>query len=172
MVSSNLLSINGENSHHKRLDINPEGILLREAQDIAEELRIMGRIFTDQWKVVKEFKRYLTHPEGEPKDRPKDLAALEKLLVKVLERRDPTQTHLPTGTGPPITSQSLTSRTGLNPQQSAHEAAVLLEHIEGRRTEIQDLEESALRTCQQVCNPSHQARPRDSLHHRLRGFCL
>ncbi|KAI3320523.1 hypothetical protein HD806DRAFT_538359 [Xylariaceae sp. AK1471] len=150
IVSSNLLPVNGEYLHHKRLDINPEGILLQEAQDIAEELRIMGRIFTEQWKVTKDFKRYLAHPEGERKDQSKELAALENLLIKALDKRDLDQDHSPNKTKLPRTSLTSTGDTGVELQQAAHEAAVLLDHIEGRQAEIQDLEDPALRTCQQA----------------------
>ncbi|KAG8159647.1 hypothetical protein KVR01_010284 [Diaporthe batatas] len=41
------------------LSINPEGVLLREAQDIAEELRMMTRIYVQQLGAVEEFRNSL-----------------------------------------------------------------------------------------------------------------
>lgn len=41
------------------LNINPEGELLRETQDIIEELRMMQGIFNQQMHVMEEFSRYL-----------------------------------------------------------------------------------------------------------------
>lgn len=115
-------SANGSSLHHKRLDINinPEGVVLQEAQDIAEELRIMGRVFTDQAKVTKVLKRYL----------------------------EPSESHYQGGAFANI--QSPTGQTATDMHQAAHEAAVLLENIEDRQAEIKDLEDSAVRTCEKV----------------------
>jgi DNA-binding ferritin-like protein len=55
----------GERSGQKYLDINPEGTILRETQDIAEELRIMAHIYTQQFNVVKDFENYLSSSEKE-----------------------------------------------------------------------------------------------------------
>lgn len=45
--------------NHDYLKINPEGTILRESQDIAEELKIMLRVFHQQSVVVKELKRHI-----------------------------------------------------------------------------------------------------------------
>ncbi|KAI0862286.1 hypothetical protein F4860DRAFT_123398 [Xylaria cubensis] len=148
-------SVDGNISHHRRLDINPEGVILQEAQDIAEELRMMGQVFTDQWKVTKDLKRYLKYPEGEGNEQPRELAALEKLIVRLLSQQDSVKQHSPdTSVNSQDTSvkevNNPTSQTATNLQSAAYEAAVLLENIEDRRAEIQDLESSALRICQQL----------------------
>ncbi|KAI0009457.1 hypothetical protein F4779DRAFT_617633 [Xylariaceae sp. FL0662B] len=60
LVSDDLVPNDGGMVRNRRLlDINPEGRLLQEAQDITEELRIMRQIFQEQMQVVKDFKRYL-----------------------------------------------------------------------------------------------------------------
>ncbi|KAI1178441.1 hypothetical protein F4777DRAFT_96443 [Nemania sp. FL0916] len=140
-------SVYGNFSHHKRLDINPEGLILQEAQDIAEELRIMGQVFTDQWKVTKDLKRYLNSPDSEWNEQPKEFAAMQKLLAGLLEQRNAAAERESSGTS----TQNPDGRTAaVNIQQTAHEARVLLEHIEDRQAELKDLEDSALRTCQQL----------------------
>ncbi|KAJ8108601.1 hypothetical protein ONZ43_g6374 [Nemania bipapillata] len=120
-------SVDGNFSHHKRLDINPEGIILQEAQDIAEELRIMGRVFADQWKVTKDLKRHLTHPEGEYTD-------------QVQHGLSNHRGSFGSQGSPPMSANI----------QVVHEVAVLVEDIGDRQAEIKDLEDSALRACQQL----------------------
>ena len=48
------------------LNINPEGVLLREAHDIMDELRMMRRIYDQQLGVVKDFFKHLKdlHEQG------------------------------------------------------------------------------------------------------------
>ncbi|KAI1752983.1 hypothetical protein F4782DRAFT_540010 [Xylaria castorea] len=141
-------SVDGNLSHHKRLDINPEGVILQEAQDIAEELRMMGQVFTGQWKVTKNLKRYLKYPGGEGNEQSKELAAYEKLLVRLLNQRNSVEQDSQERS--PKKAHNTTSQTAIDMQPAAYEATVLLEHIEDRRVEIQDLESSALRICQQL----------------------
>ncbi|TRX92587.1 hypothetical protein FHL15_006514 [Xylaria flabelliformis] len=141
-------SVDGNISHHRRLDINPEGVILQEAQDIAEELRMMGQVFTDQWKVTKDLRRYLRYPEGEGIEQPRELAALEKLIVRLLNQRDSVKQHFQETSVEKAHNPA--SQTAINLQSAAYEAEVLLENIEDRRAEIQDLESSALRICQQL----------------------
>ncbi|KAL2277074.1 hypothetical protein FJTKL_00213 [Diaporthe vaccinii] len=86
--------------NQKYLDINPEGTLLREAQDIAEELRIMNGIFSQQLGVVKSFQK--SQNEG-------PISAAEMDFLEDL-----------------------------------------IEEVENRKSEIVDLENAALQTCQQL----------------------
>ncbi|KAI0185285.1 hypothetical protein EV127DRAFT_515449 [Xylaria flabelliformis] len=141
-------SVDGNISNPRRLDINPEGVILQEAQDIAEELRMMSQVFTDQWKVTKDLKRYLKYPEGEGIEQPRELAALEKLIVRLLNQRDSVKQHVQETSVEKVHNPA--SQTAISLQSAAYEAAVLLENIEDRRAEIQDLESSALRICQQL----------------------
>lgn len=64
----------------KYLNINPEGVLLRESQDIAEELRIMLRIFKQQHLVVSDFRRAMLHMNGESKHETDETRNFMKML--------------------------------------------------------------------------------------------
>jgi hypothetical protein len=127
-----------ENTGHKYLDINPEGTLLREAQDIAEELRIMLRIYNQQLHVVKDFRKSLGHMNGEFKNEKDEARTLVKLLVAWQNQKENPD------------EQSAFMGKDIIPESTIQEANDLLELIRNRQAEIYDLEESALRTSKQV----------------------
>jgi hypothetical protein len=108
------------------LNVNPEGTLLREAQDIAEELRIMARIFIQQYQVVKDFKK-----------------ALEKMNERAAPEQDRWASPYSEDRG------NLVSYTRV-PKSTITSANELLEQIHERRSEIEELGEIAKHTCQQV----------------------
>lgn len=126
---------------HKRLQINPEGLLYEEAQDIIEELRIMNRIFQEQRQVVKDFARHLGlfvngHNGGQE--------------AKLHHQ----ETTYP-GTDPHRSQQNnITPQNDENDlsQDAKNHAEVLLELIESRQAETQDLEGSIVRTSERVCS--------------------
>jgi hypothetical protein len=128
-----------ENPNHKYLDINPEGTLLREAQDIAEELRIMLRIYNQQYQVVKDIRKMLGHMNGESKNERDEVRNFTKLL-------EGWQTK-----GPNVRDKHSVSKRNPVPEHTIQEANDLLELVT-RQSEIQDLEDAALRTSQQVRN--------------------
>ncbi|ROW09329.1 hypothetical protein VPNG_05850 [Cytospora leucostoma] len=116
------------------LHINPEGKLLQEAQDIAEELRIMIDIYAQQLSVVKDFHKCLEQLNGGPIGaRDRDLKRLVRHLSVMWEH----QTKVATTK----TFQSLGELESLDD---------MIEEIESRKNEIEDLESAALRTCQQL----------------------
>jgi hypothetical protein len=121
------LSSNPRSSSTIYLNVNPEGTLLRESQDIAEELRMMSRIFIQQQHVVKDFKK-----------------ALEKLN----ERAVPDEDRWWMGSDGEGRG-SLQSYTRI-PRSTITNANELLEQIHERRSEIEELEGVAKHTCQQV----------------------
>jgi hypothetical protein len=127
-----------ENANQKYLDINPEGTLLREAQDIAEELQIMLRIYNQQLHVVRDLRKTLGHMNGESKNEPDDVRSLLKLMEfwQTQNAQNPGQMSL--------------LKRDLVPENTIQEANDLLELIRNRKSEIQDLEAAALRTCQQA----------------------
>jgi len=127
-----------ENSNHKYLDINPEGTLLREAQDIAEELRIMLRIYNQQYQVVKDFRKMLGHMNGESKNERDEVRSLMKLLEGWQNQ------------GQNVRDKNSVFKRNPVPEHTIQEANDLLELIRNRQSEIQDLEDAALRTSQQV----------------------
>ncbi|CZR52676.1 uncharacterized protein PAC_02553 [Phialocephala subalpina] len=124
---------------HSYLDINPEGTLLRESQDVAEELQIMLKIYNQQLHVVRDFRKILGHMNGESKNETDEVRTLIKLLRQnPILAGDRTQ---------PTSQQEVTLPV---PESTIQEANDLLELIRNRKAEIQDLEEAALRTTQQL----------------------
>ncbi|KUJ13404.1 uncharacterized protein LY89DRAFT_721425 [Mollisia scopiformis] len=125
-------------NNHSYLNINPEGTLLRESQDVAEELQIMLRIYNQQLHVVRDFRKILGHMNGESKNETDEVRTLIKLLRQnPLVAGDKRQTSM-LGDKLPV------------PESTIQEANDLLELIRNRKAEIQDLEEAALRTTQQL----------------------
>lgn len=129
------------NQNHKYLEINPEGTLLREAQDIAEELQIMLRIYNQQLHVVRDLRKTLGHMNGESKNEHDEVRKLVKLMMEHWQNQTP---RSPGG-------ETSFPKKDLVPESTIQEANDLLELIRNRKSEIQDLEDAALRTCQQVC---------------------
>lgn len=127
----------------KYLDINPEGTLLREAQDIAEELRIMIGIYSQQLGVVKSFQKCLEQMNGDPKTRHKAHHPVKSLQ----QMFDWTREH----------TVSLQAPNKKKPVSLAEMDFLedLVEEVEDRKSEIMDLESAALQTCQQVSGPQH-----------------
>ncbi|RYP01782.1 hypothetical protein DL764_006069 [Monosporascus ibericus] len=131
------------NGWGKALDLNPEGVLFREAQDIAEELKMMKRIYTEQLKVVKHFKRYLFDPLG--KDKQGEIALLKRLLLEMTQN----QASSNGGNAPSEGEERDVDAKTKALEATLPEAEGAIELIESRQAEIQDLEDSALRTYQQ-----------------------
>jgi hypothetical protein len=140
------------------LDINPEGMLLRESRDLVEELRMMQQVFNQQHQVVKDFKRHLGLLSGDIDLAPDSLPGILEYFVAELAQKRSSDTA-------PLKSPIKDPRFGLMSKQplddTVQEADVQLELIQSRQAEIQDLKDSALHTCQQVL-----------LRHSLKGFIL
>lgn len=105
-------------SHRTYLNINPEGALLRECEDVIEELHMMRRIFIQQSQVVKDFKKAL--------DKMNSNYEVEK-GQKGIRDDEP--------------------RVDFDTILRAQE---LVDHIDERKSEIENLETEAKRTNQQV----------------------
>ncbi|KAK8004927.1 hypothetical protein PG990_010964 [Apiospora arundinis] len=145
----------------KYLDINPEGALLKEAQDIAEELKMMKRIYNEQLKVVKDFKRHLHYPQGRRTEKADSAYQIQKLLLDLVSPRDKPphndeedrdeedcdeEVHNEAET-PKHRQHQLTCQTE---DDTLHEAEGVLELVKSRRAEIIELEQSAMHTCRQL----------------------
>lgn len=146
----------GSNEHvsHKYLDINPEGTILRESHDIAEELQIMIRIYNQQLHVVRDFRKILGHINGESKNETDEMRSIMKLL-KYKENPAAKDGEKNTYGQPDIV-----------PEHTIQEANDTLELLRNRQAEIQDLEDAAVRTSHQVrdfnrSRPSHARTPAD-----------
>ncbi|KAK8102512.1 hypothetical protein PG984_015658 [Apiospora sp. TS-2023a] len=135
----------------KYLDINPEGALLKEAQDIAEELKMMKRIYNEQLKVVKDFKRHLIHPQVRRTEKMDSAGQLRRLLLDLIDHKDKQEEDDEEGDDGPGTPK-LKQNQSKNQvaEETLHEAEGVLELVKSRRTEIIELEQSALHTCQQL----------------------
>lgn len=71
------------------LNINPEGVLLREAHDIMDELKMMRRVYAQQLDVVTDFLKHLQdlHDQESPPER-EFLLGLTKMIQEVIVRKD------------------------------------------------------------------------------------
>lgn len=107
-------------SSPKYLRINPEGTLLREAQDIAEELRMMTRIYAQQLSAVDEFRKSLQRWN---KQRPKFDYRKSKPTVDATRR---------------------------DPSKDLEIIEEMTEQIGVRKAEIEELADAAERSCQNV----------------------
>jgi len=132
------------------LDINPEGTLLRESQDVVEELQIMSRIYDQQIHVVRDFRKFLGHMNGEPKNGTDEV----RTLIKLLQQSQNVAGDR--GRGPVWVLDELPV-----PETTIKEANDLLELIRNRNAEIKDLEAAILGTNLQLQNllslKQHQA---------------
>lgn len=95
----------------------------------------MLRIYSHQMTVVKDFKNALRHMKGESKNEPDML----RNILKALEER-----------GKPSSDISTTERESLVPESTIQETNDLLELLRGRQKEIEELEDAAVRTSEQV----------------------
>ncbi|ETS77767.1 hypothetical protein PFICI_09829 [Pestalotiopsis fici W106-1] len=130
-----------EQHYRGQLKVNVEGVVFKEAQDIAEELMIMKRVYCEQLKVAKDFMRHLTHTHGRHAAKLGDallinkfISELKKTMAKDTEDED---------------DETLELATRID-EESVHEAHDLIETLQARLGEIADLEEAALRACTQL----------------------
>ncbi|KAK8099527.1 uncharacterized protein PG998_012768, partial [Apiospora kogelbergensis] len=132
------------------LNINPEGALLKEAQDIAEELKMMKRIYNDQLKVLQDFIRHLAHPQGRQAENTNDVGEIRRLLEDLLDSRENRKQGKKEESGAETPEGKQICATDQIANETLHEAEGVLELVKSRREEIIELEQSALHTCQQL----------------------
>jgi hypothetical protein len=136
--SKNPKTLDVGDANRAQLNINPEGKLLKETQDIGEELRLMGEIFDQQLQMATKFNKALKrifdsqvskeNVAPEDLDGPLDLATALRILLR-----------------PPNPPEKQTVL-----QSNLDRASDLVEEITARRAKIQHMEEAASRTCRQV----------------------
>lgn len=148
------------NAIQRCLSINPEMTLLREGRDIAEELNIMHRVFSQQWQAVRDFQRHLGQllvcKETDDRRRRDTMSQYPSLPTAAIYAPAATASSTVGGSSSSTlhrestrfgdSSGSMDSRL----KDTLREADMLLESIESRQAEIQDLEDLALRTCRQL----------------------
>lgn len=156
--SGNKMTETTTSTKNKYLDTISEGTLIMEAQDIAEELKIMKRVFSEQLSVTKDLKRYL-HSQLEKDSglaadqQPGEIAALKRLLIEIIvDKGKEVDNESNADKDSILANDSSEANRGMfNPlEETLHEAEGTLELIESRQAEIQELEDSILWTCQQV----------------------
>jgi hypothetical protein len=113
-------------ANQQYLNINPEGTLLREAQDIDEELRIMAHIYNQQLGVIRDFIKHLQEHHGD-----------------VEERYDEHQS----GKAIDTAARTLEQRKRKKDLRLARD---FLEQIKNRQSEIKSLDHSIEQTTKQV----------------------
>ena len=139
--------------------INRDVTFLREGQDIAKELQTMLRLYNEQYSVVREFAQHLEHHSGEPRQDSNESALLETLInaLKQSQSTGAAQRNQRSSLNRPIRRDASNPMEGTWTSRSRkseddfYEAEALLQRIRSRQLELEDLEESALRICQQVC---------------------
>lgn len=121
------------------LSINLEGRLLREAQDISEELRIMISIYSQQLNAVSDFHKSLQHLHGARMHRTRfrdHHSRIESIIQKHLDRDR--------------LRHSSEDKTPSSKDLELEYLDDLVEEVRDRKAEMEDLEAAAQRTCQQV----------------------
>ncbi|RYP01082.1 hypothetical protein DL764_006316 [Monosporascus ibericus] len=125
LLGVNMSPNSTDNAGNRWLGTTLEGVLFKEAQGIAEELNIMKRTYTEQLNVG-------------------DIAILKKLLLDIAKDQIASNNGIVSSDDEGTGSKSEVLEATL------HEAEETLELIESRQAEIQHLEDSTLRICQQL----------------------
>jgi hypothetical protein len=139
------------------LDVNPEGTLLREAHDIMDELRMMVRIYLQQLRVTKHFSKNLQDLNEQ------EAPLTSKELLQGLNRNLEAMSSRQTGTTLDSDLHGIIPHTDKNaaalhrpiPDSTLYKVRNLLEDIEIRLNELQDLEESTKEITDHVTLPRH-----------------
>jgi hypothetical protein len=154
------------------LEINLEGRLLQESRDICEELMILLRVYGQQITVIKEFRRHLAtlkeeetraewlaaekaqrESSGQEATEANPVSEHAMIGFEVIQKLDRLLSwHLDTSMSPFSDIDTVKAGKGAPgaPAIPTHEADMILELIESRRLELQELEETASRTCKQL----------------------
>jgi hypothetical protein len=125
-------------------DVNPEGMLLREAHDIMDELRMMARIYLHQLRVTKHFSKNLqdlNEQEG-PLTSKELLQGVNRNLEDISSRQTGGKLDSDIHTIIPQPDEEAAKLQRPIPGGTLYRVRNLLEDLEIRLTELQDLEES------------------------------
>jgi DNA-binding ferritin-like protein len=152
-----LRSINPENRPH--IEVKTEPYILREANDISEEITIIDRIYDQQRRVVDDFAKYLSMNDPKANKTPFEsevLSAIQEIRNKLsvvdnlrvstrLQGEDHTQTI------PQTTTEDRTLKTGVHvPDSTLRNAKQTIESILQRKGQVQELQRTALEISDQV----------------------
>ncbi|KAE9371635.1 hypothetical protein N431DRAFT_441610 [Stipitochalara longipes BDJ] len=126
------------------LDVNPEGMLLREAHDIMDELRMMARIYFHQLRVTKHFSKNLhdLNEQEAPLTSKELLQELNRNLEGINSRQTGAKLDSDMHTIVPRADKEVARLHRPIPDGTLYRVRSLLEDLEIRLNELQDLEES------------------------------
>ncbi|TGO40726.1 hypothetical protein BHYA_0032g00050 [Botrytis hyacinthi] len=129
------------------LNINPEGVLLREAHDIIEELKMMSRINLQQLQVTQVFSRALQTINGQVEPM-QEITVLLNLMLKELQKKNSSDSN-------GITNDSLAKDTPTKfnkviLQHTIDQSLDLVDTISNHHSELQQLEDSAREIAEQL----------------------
>ncbi|TGO28752.1 hypothetical protein BPAE_0023g00170 [Botrytis paeoniae] len=129
------------------LNINPEGLLLREAHDIIEELRMMSRINLQQLQVTQVFSKALETINGhvEPTQ---EMAGLLSLMLKELQKQNSSDSKGITNDSPAEDSSTKVKKVMI--KHTIHRSLDLVHTISNHQSELHQLEDSAREIAEQL----------------------
>jgi hypothetical protein len=133
-----------EESARIYLDVNPEGMLLREAHDIMDELRMMARIYFQQLRVAKHFSKNLQdlNEQTAPLTSKELLQGVNRNLEVMSSRQVGTKLDSDMNPIVPHSDENAARLQRSIPDGTLYRVRNLLEDLEIRLNELQDLEES------------------------------
>ncbi|KAB8296990.1 hypothetical protein EYC80_002392 [Monilinia laxa] len=148
ILSGQRLKINPEKARFY-LNINPEGLLLREAHDIVEELRMMSRIYLQQLQVTQLFSKALETINGQVEPM-QEMTGLLSLMLHELQKKKSSSSNSnvsgstsPTGTTPERVNNSMMKRT-------INRSLDIIDTISSHHNELHQLEGSAREIAEQL----------------------
>ncbi|TGO77906.1 hypothetical protein BELL_0086g00120 [Botrytis elliptica] len=128
-------------------NINPEGVLLREAHDIIEELKMISRINLQQLQVTQVFSKALQTMNGQVEPM-QEIAGLLSLMLKELQKKNPTDSNGITSDSPAKDTPKNFNKVIL--KHTINRSLDLVETISNHQSELQQLEDSAREISEQL----------------------
>jgi hypothetical protein len=125
------------------LDVNPEGMLLREAHDIMDELRMIGRIYLQQLRIAKHFSKAL-QDINEQASPPTSRELVKEMRNTIEDLNDLQTTTSPDGGVRSIITNGIVDRPPTPeakkpiPNHTIYRAKYLVEDIETRQNELKE----------------------------------
>ncbi|KAF7897210.1 hypothetical protein EAF00_005438 [Botryotinia globosa] len=129
------------------LNINPEGVLLREAHDIIEELKMMSRINLQQLQVTQVFSKALQTINGQVEPM-QEITGLLNLMLKELQKKNFSDSNGLTNDSPAKDTPTKFSKVIL--KHTIDQSLDLIDTISNHHSELQQLEESAREIAEQL----------------------
>ncbi|TEY39017.1 hypothetical protein BOTCAL_0472g00040 [Botryotinia calthae] len=131
------------------LNINPEGVLLQEAHDIIEELKMMSRINLQQLQVTQVFSKTLETINGkvEPMQEMTDLLSL---MLEELRKKKPIISNGMTNDGTSPAEDTSTKVNKVMIKKTIDRSLDLVDTISNHQTELRQLEDSAREIAEQL----------------------